>query len=136
MSMGTAFNVALGLVLTYLLLGMLASSFQELIVGAISLRGKKLLETLDRLLCDNLASGDAASLAAKIKTHALVKPLGTAEKPSYLPAMSMESRSPVSSPLARRSRWRRRRDRRSPRHRAPGGSPRSRPAAIAGDARR
>jgi len=86
MSMGTAFNVALGLVLTYLLLGMLASSFQELFVGAISLRGKKLLATLDRLLCDNLASGDAASLAAKIKTHALVKPLGTAEKPSYLPA--------------------------------------------------
>ena len=86
MSMGTAFNVALGLVLTYLLLGMLASSFQELVVGAISLRGKKLLATLDRLLCDNLASADATSLAAKIKTHALVKPLGTTEKPSYLPA--------------------------------------------------
>ncbi len=86
MSMGTAFNVALGLVLTYLLLGMLASSVQELIVGALSVRGKKLLQTLDRLLSDNLASTDAASLAARIKTHALVKPLGTAEKPSYLPA--------------------------------------------------
>lgn len=86
MSIGTAFNVALGLVLTYLLLGMLASSFQELVVGAVSLRGKKLLETLDRLLCDNLAAGDAASLAARIKAHSLVKPLGAAEKPSYLPA--------------------------------------------------
>lgn len=86
MSMGTAFNVALGLVLTYLLLGMLASSFQELVVGAISLRGKKLFATLDRLLCDNLAASDAASLAARIKAHSLVKPLGTAEKPSYLPA--------------------------------------------------
>lgn len=86
MSMGTAFNVALGLILTYLLLGMLASSFQELVVGAIRLRGKKLLATLDRLLSDNTATGNAASLAARIKAHALVKPLGTTEKPSYLPA--------------------------------------------------
>ena len=86
MSMGTAFNVALGLILTYLLLGMLASSFQELLVGAIKLRGKKLLGTLDRLLADGLAAGDAASLAARMKRHALVKPLGAAEMPSYLPA--------------------------------------------------
>ena len=86
MSMGTAFNVALGLVLTYLLLGMLASSFQELFVGAISLRGKKLLGTLDRLLSGNVGAGDSSSLAARVKTHALVKPLGTTEIPSYLPA--------------------------------------------------
>lgn len=88
MSIGTAFNVALGLVLTYLLLGMLASSFQELVVGAIKLRGKRLLGTLDRLLCDNLGTGDAPSLAARVKAHALVKPLGAAELPSYLPAKS------------------------------------------------
>lgn len=86
MSIGTAFNVALGLVLTYLLLGMLASSFQELVVGAIKLRGKKLLATLDRLLSNNEGSASATSLAARVKAHALVTPLGAGEKPSYLPA--------------------------------------------------
>jgi hypothetical protein len=86
MSIGTALNVALGLILTYLLLGMLASTFQELVVGAIKLRGKKLLATLDRLLSNNAGTESATSLAVRVKSHALVKPLGSAEKPSYLPA--------------------------------------------------
>lgn len=86
MSIGTAFNVALGLVLTYLLLGMLASSFQELVVGAIKLRGKKLLRTLDRLLGNDGGVSSTPSLAARVKAHALVTPLGAGEKPSYLPA--------------------------------------------------
>ena len=86
MSMGTALDVALGLVLTYLLLGMLASSCQELFVGAVKLRNKKLFETLDRLLHDGLPAGAAEALSARVKAHALVRPLGAAEKPSYLPA--------------------------------------------------
>jgi hypothetical protein len=84
--MGTAIDVALGLILTYLLLGMLASSSQELFVGIIKLRGRKLIGALDRLLAGNVVTSDVQTLAERLKAHSLVKPLGATDKPSYLPA--------------------------------------------------
>jgi len=86
MSIGTAFDVALGLILTYLLLGMLASSFQELFVSVVKLRGKKLSDALDRLLDDGQPKGQPQALAERVKAHGLLKPLGAKQAPSYLPA--------------------------------------------------
>jgi hypothetical protein len=89
MSLTTVLDVALGLILTYLLLGLLASSFQELFVGIVKLRGRKLFAALDQLLANGVVGGDGAAtpspLAELIKQHALVKPIGV-DKPSYVPA--------------------------------------------------
>ena len=86
MSIGTGLDVAIGLVLTYLLLGMVASALQEYVVGMTNRRGTKLFEAIDSLLADGTKKGDKSSLAELLKNHGLVRPLGADRVPSYVPA--------------------------------------------------
>ncbi len=86
MSFGIALDVAIGLILTYLLLGMLASTCQELIVGAVKLRGRKLFGAIESLLEDGKPVTEVGSLANRVKSHTLIRPLKASEIPSYVPA--------------------------------------------------
>lgn len=86
MSLGIVVEVALGLILTYLLLSLIGSALQEFWSGFVDLRSKKLMAALERLLHDAKAAGDEDALFAKLKQHALIRNCGAASLPSYIPA--------------------------------------------------
>ena len=78
MSLGPALDVAIGMVMTYLLLSIIATATQESVASFLSLRGSKLRDALKELL---KGAADDAALA----NHAMIR--GTSGKsnlPSYV----------------------------------------------------
>src|SRR5262249_33141584 len=87
MSLGAILDVAIGLVFTYLLLGILASGAQELVAGALTLRGKQLRDGTARLLAGVDQDGQPDTrLFDKVFGHSLVEGLSPKKLPSYVPA--------------------------------------------------
>jgi len=87
MSLAPALDVAIGLIFTYLLLGLLASMLQEFVAGVLKLRGRGLRNGLTHLLATTDAAGKPDdALFQKVFGHALVQGLADTKLPSYLPA--------------------------------------------------
>ena len=83
MSLGTVLDVVIGLVFTYLLLGIIASGFQELWVAIINKRGRE----LQKAIFDLLSGTGRLSLGGMVFDHALVFGLSPgSRRPSYVPA--------------------------------------------------
>ena len=83
MSLGVALDVAIGLIFTYLLLGLLASALQEFWAGWRNLRGEHLRRAVEEML-DGKLSG---SIFGQVFGHGLVQGLMPPGKiPSYVPA--------------------------------------------------
>ncbi|HXP02868.1 MAG TPA: hypothetical protein VN808_02030 [Stellaceae bacterium] len=83
MSLGTVLDVVIGLAFTYLLLGIIASGFQEVWVACSNKRGKE----LQNGIIDLLAGSGPLNLANKVFNHALVFGLSPGTRaPSYVPA--------------------------------------------------
>jgi hypothetical protein len=88
MSLGTVLNVAVGLVLTFLILSLLSTSVQEAGASIIRTRGRLLKSGLRSLLGDGAADGAGTALFEKVFGHGLVQGLSRSGLPSYLPANS------------------------------------------------
>src|SRR6266404_6008997 len=83
MSLGTVLDVVIGLVFTYLLLGIIASGAQEGWVAFINKRGKKLQQGIAELL----AGSGPLNLDDRVFCHSLVFGLSPGTRiPSYVPA--------------------------------------------------
>jgi len=81
-------EVAIGLVLVYLLASLAVTVANELIAQLLGLRARKLQQGLRRLL-DGTTSGDGNSLAAKMLAHPLIAGFSSTTgqyKPSYIPS--------------------------------------------------
>jgi len=89
-TLSTILDVAIGLVLTYLLLALVASGVQELIAGALHLRGRQLRDALARLLSHQGGKGvPDPALFEKVFGHPLVRGLDPRGLPSYVPARNI-----------------------------------------------
>ena len=87
MSLTPVLDVAIGLVFTYLLLGLLASTLQESVAGLFKLRGRGLRNGLAFLLAGTDAAGKPDdSLFRQVFGHSLVQGLADTKLPSYLSA--------------------------------------------------
>ena len=84
MSLGIVLDIAIGLIFTYLLLGMIGSAFQELVSTVSSLRGRYLLKGISQLLGDN--NSPLSDLYKRVSNHPLVKTQGKDTRPSYVSA--------------------------------------------------
>ena len=84
MSLGTAIDVAIGLMFVYLLLGLLASAVQEAVAGLLNLRGMQLAKAILGMLGGEGATGAAASLFEKVQGHPLLAGASAKRKPSYI----------------------------------------------------
>ncbi len=85
MSLGIVLDVIIGLAFTYLLLSILVSGLQEIIAGAMSLRGAKLQKGIIALLAD--ADPKVRSkLFEKVFNHPLISDLSKNRLPSYVPS--------------------------------------------------
>lgn len=83
MSLGATLDVAIGLVFTYLLLGIFASGLREAYVAALNKRGKQLQDAIATLL----SSTGGGGLGAGVLGHSLIADLSPKNKPpSYVPA--------------------------------------------------
>jgi hypothetical protein len=83
MSLSTTLDVVIGLVFTYLLLGIIASGIQEVWVALINQRGKELENGIASLL----SGSGLFKLDDKVFSHSLVFGLSPGDrKPSYVPA--------------------------------------------------
>lgn len=71
------FDVIIGLVLTYFLLGLVCSGLNEAAAGLFNLRGKFLSEYLERML--------GSSIKDRLYEHHLIRSLSAPEPPAYLP---------------------------------------------------
>ena len=85
MSLGIVPDVIIGLAFTYLLLSILVSGLQEILAGAVSLRGKKLQQGLIALLADASPSVKSG-LFNKVFEHPLISDLSKNKLPSYVPS--------------------------------------------------
>lgn len=89
MSISVILDVAIGLALTYMLLGLVASGVQETVATALSWRGKQLRDGIDNLLAGNgPIAGAAAMLANDVHGHPLVQGTSSSGLPSYVSARS------------------------------------------------
>src|SRR6266576_2686966 len=88
MSIAAALEVVIGLAFTYLLLGMIASGFQELFAALINKRGKELRAGIAQLLAGIDATGRTNTrLADTVLGHSLIDSLSPKKgAPSYVPA--------------------------------------------------
>jgi hypothetical protein len=86
MSLGAVLDVAIGLVFTYLLLGILASGVQELFAGFSKLRGRTLRKGVAQLLSGSDDGKPATALFDRVFGHALITDLEPSRLPSYIPA--------------------------------------------------
>jgi len=110
MSLGSVLNVAVGLVLTFLILSLLSTSVQEAGASVIRTRGRMLKSGLRSLLADG-ADGAGMALFEKVFGHGLVQGLSRSCLPSYLPspsfslalfdALSDKSAAPLFSQIER-----------------------------------
>jgi hypothetical protein len=83
MSLGAVLDVIIGLVFTYLLLGMIASGVQEAWAALINKRGKELRDGISELL----KGGGPLDLADKVFCHSLIFGLLPGKRiPSYVPS--------------------------------------------------
>lgn len=82
MSLSPIIDVAIGLILVYLLMGLFATAVQETVAGFLTLRGKLLRDALAKLL----GGGDKNALFQQIYGHALVAGSAASPCPSYVPA--------------------------------------------------
>ena len=83
MSLGAVLDVIIGLVFTYLLLGMIASGVQEAWAAMINKRGKELRDGIAELL----KGSGPLDLSDKVFCHSLVFGLSPGKRiPSYVPA--------------------------------------------------
>jgi len=77
------FDVALGLMFIYLILGLICSAVQEIIAGALGFRSKTLRRGIENLLADP----NIEDLSSRVYEHPLVAKLSRVGKnPSYIPA--------------------------------------------------
>lgn len=85
-------DVAIGLTFCYLSLGLLASSFKELVSGWRNWRGKRLREAL-RTLLDHTpaAAGDSQTLFQAVFHHGLICPDAADRAPSYIAARNFSA---------------------------------------------
>jgi hypothetical protein len=87
MSLGTMLNVAIGLILTYLLLAIVVSGIQEWIAGWFGRRANSLRDTLKSLLSGVDANGTPdESLFQKVFGHGLIEDMSNKKLPSYIPS--------------------------------------------------
>jgi hypothetical protein len=82
MSLGTLVDVVLGLMLCYLLLGLIGSALLEALAGGFNLRGAQLARGLRRLLAASGAQPHA--LFERVYRHALVAPEPRQRAPAYI----------------------------------------------------
>jgi len=75
-------DVAIGLILVFLLTGILCTAVMEAIAGALSLRAKTLQEGLRHLLDDPAGTG----LSAELYRNLQISGLSGAGRPSYIPS--------------------------------------------------
>lgn len=85
MSLGIVLDVMIGLAFTYLLLSILVSGLQEVIAGAMSLRGTKLRKGLIALL-SNVDPKEGSALFNQVFDHPLITNLSKNKLPSYVPS--------------------------------------------------
>jgi hypothetical protein len=83
--LGNVLNVAIGLILTFLLLGLLGATVHEAAASARRSRGRLLRTGLQQLLSNGATSGP---LFQKVFGHSLVQSLSANGLPSYVPAGS------------------------------------------------
>ena len=87
MSIGVVLDVAIGLALTYMLLGLIASALQESVAVVLKWRGRQLRDGITNLLAgDGAVAGAAAALARDVHAHALVQGTSGSGLPSYVSA--------------------------------------------------
>jgi hypothetical protein len=84
-SLGNVLNVAIGLVLTFLILGLLATTVHEAIASLFRSRARLLRHGLQQLLSNGAPT---SPLFQKVYGHALVQSLSARGLPSYVPADS------------------------------------------------
>lgn len=78
-------EIAIGLILVYLLLGLICTAINELMAQALQLRARTLADGIRNLLADSNYEG----LAKQVYSHHLIKAFyRRGEKPSYLPSHS------------------------------------------------
>jgi hypothetical protein len=85
MSLGNILNAAIGLILTFLLLGLLGATVHEVAASVLRSRARLLRAGLQRLLSNGAGSGP---LFEKVFRHSLVQSLSAQGLPSYVPAAS------------------------------------------------
>ena len=73
--MGTALDVAIGVVFVYLLLALIVTTVQELIASLLSLRAKHLYSAIETMLKKDAADSSGSELVRKFYTHSLLKNL-------------------------------------------------------------
>jgi hypothetical protein len=80
-------DVFIGLILVYLLLGMIATSLQEALAAWLNLRGECLRSGLKTLLAHGAAGSMGIDwLYSRVSSHSLIQPSGTDRHPSYVAA--------------------------------------------------
>jgi hypothetical protein len=83
--MGSALDVAIGLVFLYLLLALMVTTVQELVASVLDWRAKNLYAAIE----DMLKNGESSPLVKKLYEHPLVRNLvqkGRGKLPSYIPS--------------------------------------------------
>jgi hypothetical protein len=85
MSLGNVLNVAIGLIFTFLILGLLGTTVHEAAASLCRSRGKLLRSGLRRLLSNGESHGP---LFRKVFDHSLVQSLSSRGLPAYVPANS------------------------------------------------
>lgn len=83
MSLGPIFDVAIGLILVYLLLGLMATAIQEMIASFWKSRGKMLRNAIQELLSDGACG---TSLFEKVFGHPMISGTAADDYPSYVPS--------------------------------------------------
>lgn len=81
MTLAALLDVAIGLIFTYLLLGLIASALQETIASVLQWRGKTLRDGVRALLHE-----PQGALFQRVFAHALIQPPQNGRLPSYVPA--------------------------------------------------
>lgn len=85
MTLTAVVDVAIGLILVFLLVGLLVSTLQEILAGYLSVRGKLLKRALAGMLSAVTADGSGKTLLHGVTSHALVADLVPSKMPSYVP---------------------------------------------------
>lgn len=86
MTLTVVVDVAIGLILVFLLVGLLVSALQEVLAGYFSVRGKLLKRALSRMLSAAADESSGKALFHGVISHALVADLVPSKTPSYVPA--------------------------------------------------
>ena len=86
MTLTALIDVAVGLIFTYLLLGLIASALQETVAAAMQWRGKALRDGLRALLHE-----PRGALFQSVFGHALIQPPQDSRLPSYVPARNFSA---------------------------------------------